>query len=907
MGNDLEIYGLECEHAENPLGIDALRPRFSWKLRSGARGTLQTAYRVIVSSTPELLARGVGDKLDSGRVESDRQTDVEYAGSTLRSGELCHWHATVWDNRGGEARAAGATFEMGLLRETDWKGSFIGFPTWEQVTAWYFRRDFNLEKAPARARAYICVPGYFELYVNGRKIGDHALDPGTTDYSKTLLYVTHDITPALVRGANALTVLVGNGWYKKPRFLLQCNMAMEDGTEQSFCSENSGEWFGAMSPISYNDIYGGEHYDSRFEVPGWNLPGNAAKDALNDRLWDFAARNLPPPDADPEAYDIKECFKSRYRPLILPSPGGKLRAQAQEPIKAVADVRPVAVAEPEPGVYVFDMGENMAGWAAIRVRGEKGSVVELKFAEITYDNGLCNRESLRLTNESHPVVAHDRYVLRGEGEETFEPRFTYHGFRYVQVEGLQFKPGLDTLTGRKVRSSVAVTGSFRCSDELLNRIQENILRTEACNMHSIPTDCPQRDERHGWLNDVTARSQEAVYNYGMNRFYEKWLHDISDGQDPGTGAICDTAPFRRGLQPADPMCSSYLIAGWLSYVYYGNLGVIRDNYEGFAKWARYIEMNSIDGIVNFAYWSDWCQPIKHCWYNGCISKVTPGEMISTAFCYHNFDMLSKMAHALGKAGDEAEFTDAKSRIREAFNGRFYDPAAKRYAGGQAGNAAALYTGLAPEEDRAAIASAIAEDMAENDGHFTTGNLCTVHAAVEASALGGIDAVYRCMTATDYPSFGYQIGLGATTIWERWEHLTGKSMNSHNHPMFGSAGAWFYKSLAGILPDELHPAFRRFNIEPKIPSELEFAEAELNTVRGKIRSAWKKTGRGVEYTVTIPAGSTAALRMAATGEGCRLTENGQEVAEGSPGILGVRRCGNKIIVDLGSGDYTFVLE
>jgi len=879
MQNSLQLYDLQCEYAVNPIGIDAQNPRFSWKINAPTRGTVQTAYRIVAASSPN----GAADKWDSGTIYSSRQTGIEYNGKELTSGEICYWGVTVWDNHGGECYLGGASFETGLLRKEDWQGCFIGFPAWEQFTSWFFRRDFTLDKKCVRARAYIAVPGYFELFVNGRKIGDHVLDPGTTDYTKTLLYVTHDITPALLQGENALTVLTGNGWYKNQRFLLQCNFYMEDGTIESFCSESSDEWFGAMSPISYNDIYGGEHYDTRFEHEDWLMPGNAVKEKLTNRLYNFVARNLPPPESDYNYHEIKDYFFSRFRPLMLPPPGGKLRAQSMEPIKIMAEVIPVAVTNPEPGIYVFDMGENMAGWISIRVKGAKNSVVELKFAEIIYENGLCNRESLRLTRESHDIVAHDRYVLRGEGEETFEPRFTYHGFRYVQVEGLSFVPDLDTLTGKKVRSSVKTTGSFNCSDELLNKIHANAVRTEACNIYSIPTDCPQRDERHGWLNDMTSRIYEAVNNFGMNLFYEKWVRDISDTQDPVTGAIGDTAPFRRGLKPSDPMCSSYLLTGWMTYVYYGNTRVLADNYEGFVKWARYLETNSVDDIVNFAYWSDWCQPIKFCWYNGCISKVTPGELISTAYCYHNFDLLEKMAKVLGKNSDEAGFRQTKERIKAAFNKNFYDPVNKCYScGDQASNAVALYAGLVPEEDCPAIARLIADNMAENEYHFTTGNLCTVHAAIEGSAHGGIDAVFKCMTAEDYPSFGYQIGLGATTVWERWEHLTGNSMNSHNHPMFGSTDAWFYRCLGGIKADEENAAFGHCYIAPAIPDGLEFAETSIETVRGTLKSAWKKTADGVEYMITIPANASATLII-------QTPESGFNE------------------IKLGSGEYKFVTE
>jgi len=914
----IKIIGLKCENMVDPLGIDVLEPRFSWQLSSEEKEIKQTSYRIFVSSTREKALSGDGDYWDSGIVESSNSIGIGYKGEKLKSSMRCWWSVRVWCNKGmAEADECAAFFEMGLLDKDDWQGCFIGFPSLRQKTAQFFRYEFNLTAECIKGRAYVCVPGYFELYVNARKVGDHILDPGNTDYTKTLLYVTHDITGYLDTGENVIAILIGNGWYNKPMVLLQCNLDLSDGSKVNIFSSPDDSWTAGTSPITYNDVFGGETYDSRFEKEGWNEKGSHFREKYPKRYWHYMAAQLPVNGADYSKNANIHLYFSRYQPIMLPSPGGKIKAQKMEAIKVVEDLRPVDISEPKPGIYVFDMGENMAGWVRMKLSGPKDSIVSIKHAEVLFDDGTVNRESLHLA-EGPEDMQHDRYVLSGKDEEYFEPRFTYHGFRYVQVEGLSFTPDHSTITGRRVRSSVKKTGEFNCSDDLLTFIHQNMQRTEACNLHSIPTDCPQRDERCGWLNDMTVRAEEAVYNFFMDKLYHKWIGDIYDCQDKITGAIGDTAPYRRGFYPADPVDSSYLIAAWLLYEYYGNRKVIEEFYDGFVKLAEFLNKNSIDDIVNYGCWGDWCPPAEYAsMQHGAISKITPNELISTAFSYYNFKILIKMAEVLGRQQDMEHFSKTAERIASSFNRHFFDYESCNYAtGSQSCNAIAVYMGIAPEKYRKRIVDNIVQDIRKKNMHVTSGNLCTRYIFEVLSEYGYCDVAVELMQKTDYPSYGFMVKNGATTIWERWEYQTGKAMNSHNHPMFASTDVWYYKHLAGIRTDYNKPAFEHIIIKPAITKKLSFVDAKLDTVRGMVHSAWQWNGENLELSVTIPPNSEAVIYIPLSNEKCSLAmqDCGTVLVEGNKTakaqIVGIKDCaveGSDAIITISSGSYGFVLN
>ncbi len=479
----LTITDLRCEYMVNPLGIDAAYPRLSWMLKGEGRNQRQEAYQIRAATTREGLDdNGLPDLWDSGKVESNAIL-VEYGGRRLGSGERCCWQVRVWDNNNAQPGpySEPAFFEMGLLSSEDWHAGWIGFPGAWPGKALYFRHDFRLEKPIRRARLYMAGLGWSELRINGQRVNDRVLDPPQSNYSKRVLYTTDVVEDFLRQGNNTLGVICGNGWYGTPRLLLQLIIEYQDGTLGQIFTQTSWPepWWVFSGPIQENSVYDGELYDARLEIADWDSP------------------DVPPSHG-----------------LVAAStdgPAGKLVAASLEPIKVVESLRAKNVSQPKPGIFIFDLGQNIAGWARLRVHGPAGTRITLKFAETLHLDGTVNQENLR------GARATDVYILKGQGEETWEPRFTYHGFRYIQVEGYPGEPNADHIQGRFVRSAVEVTGYFDCSNELINQIHQMVRQTEAANLHSLPTDCPQRDERMGWLNDMAARTEEAIYNFNLVR------------------------------------------------------------------------------------------------------------------------------------------------------------------------------------------------------------------------------------------------------------------------------------------------------------------------------------------------------------------------------------------------------
>jgi alpha-L-rhamnosidase len=896
---------LRCEYAATPLGIDAFDPRLSWELGApDVRGAAQTAYQLQAATAPDLLTAGTPDLWDSERVVSTAQL-VAYAGRAPRSRERVWWRIRVWTDPDVPGPWAEPTwFEMGLLRRTDWIADWIGFPAGWNGRALTFRRPFHLDTPVTRARAYISGLGYYELRINGQKIGDHVLDPGTTSYDQRVLYVTYDVTDALRTGAgldgeNMVGVIVGHGWYGAPKLLLQLEITHAGGTTTRILTQ-SGPWQVGTGPIVENSIYDGEFYDARLERPGWDMPVGLGAEA-------------PPPGQaapGPGGADT-EATADWSRPHVADPPGGRLVAQMLPPIRVTETISPETVSEPRTGLFVYDLGQNVAGWARIRVAGPSGSRVTLRFAESLYPDGTVNQENLR------GAAATDVYILKGEGLEVWEPRFTYHGFRYIQVEGWPGVPEPGAIEGRVVRSATASVGEFACSNDLLNRIHRLVWWTEATNQHSIPTDCPQRDERMGWLNDLGARTEEAVYNFDMARFFAKWVADIHDAQDPVSGAITDTAPFRWGSRPADPVSVSYLLIPWTLYLHYGDTRTMAEHYDGLRAWVDYLTSRATNHVVSYSYYGDWAPPIDQSPDGSAVSAHTPGDLISTGYYFYSASLLAQMAGVLGKPVDAAHYSQLAAAIASTYRARFYDAESGGYgSNNQACNAFSLYLGLVPEKQVDQVVATLVRDVTElHGGHLTTGNLCTKYLLEVLTQRGHADLAYTIATQETYPSWGYMLDNGATTIWERWEHATGGAMNSHNHPMYASIGAWFYNALAGIAPDPEAPGFARFTLRPHPAGALTHAVASLQTVRGAIESAWVQEGDRFTLNVTLPAGSEARIHVPKPRSAVpfRIVEGESTLwhpdhpTANVPGLLAIDETPNAIVLTAASGTYRLSVE
>lgn len=870
---------LRCEYTSNPLGIDAARPRLSWILTDDRRNQQQQAYQVLAASTPEHLDGNIADLWDSGIVQSSAAL-IEYDGPALSSGQRVWWKVRAWDGDGQSGPfSEPAWFEMGLLHLDDWRADWIGYPGAWPGKALYFRRDFPVEKPILRARVYMVGLGWSELSVNGQKVNDRVLDPPQTNYSKRVLYSTDAVEDFLRPGKNTIAVVCGNGWYGTIRLLLQLNITFTDGSQETIVTQtyDPEPWLVSTGPIQENSIYDGEVYDARLENAGWDTPDQAPQN------------NLMAACAD--------------------GPSGKRLAAALEPIRVVDTLLPQAVTQPQPSVYVIDLGQNIAGWVRLRVRGERGTRVSLRFAEMLYPDGTINQENLRNAR------AEDVYILKGVGDETWEPRFTYHGFRYIQVSGYPGEFTHESVVGRVVRSAVESSGQFECSSTLLNRIQQMVHWTEAGNLHSLPTDCPQRDERMGWLNDMAARAEEAVYNFDLARLLSKWVADIHDEQDPATGAITDTAPFRWGRRPADPVSVCYLLIPWLLYTHYGDTHTMAAHYGGMKAWVDYLTTRSTEHIVEYSYYGDWAPPIafgvQGSQGSSAVSNDTPGPLVSTACYAYSAVLLARMAAVLGSKAEAQHYSGLAARITERFNACFYRESSGGYgSNNQSSNAIAAYMGLAPAEHQARLAANLAENVIHlYNGHLTTGNICTKYLLESLTALGQADVAYRIAMQETYPSWGYMLANGATTLWERWEKATGRGMNSHNHPMLGSISAWFYRTVAGIQADSEGPGFTRFDIRPAITRDLSFAHASLKTMRGVIQSTWRIEDDSLRMHVRVPVGSRARVFLPYTAggelrEGNRLLMDPKGLTGEQIDGLEIQREDDNLVIQVGSGDYHF---
>jgi alpha-L-rhamnosidase len=593
-------------------------------------------------------------------------------------------------------------------------------------------------------------------------------------------------------------------------------------------------WLVGTGPILDNNIYGGETYDARLEIPGWDSPA-----ALDAPSWGGA--------------------------VVTDAPSGRLVSQRIEPIRITDTLIPRQVTSLKPGITVFDLGQNIAGWARVHVKGPRGDRIVMRYAESLYEDGHVNQENLRRAR------ATDTYLLKGDVEESWEPRFTYHGFRYVQVEGA-LEPKIE---GRVVRSDTPPRGAFECSHDLLNRVHKMVWWTEYTNQHSIPTDCPQRDERMGWLNDMAARTEQMLYNFDVTRFLPKWLEDIQDTQSP-QGAITDTAPYRWGNRPADPVSACYLLIPWQLYLHYDNLRPMEQHYLGLKSWVDYLTTRAEDNLLQYSYYGDWAPPLQQgasgTIGDSAVSRHTPGALMSTGFYYYSARLLAQIAGVLGKTVDAKLYASLAQVIARAYHQAFWDEATGGYgSNNQACNALSLYMGLVPAEKQDRVLDNLLADIETHAGHLTTGNLCTKYLLEVLSDNGRADVAFRLATQDSYPSWGYMLANGATTCWERWEKMTGGGMNSHNHPMLSSIGSWFYKYLAGITVDPDGPGFAIFNIYPCIVGDLTFVRASLKTMRGPIEVAWERHADLLLLQIRVPPGSQAHVGIPKLIDPCIIAE------------------------------------
>jgi alpha-L-rhamnosidase len=866
---------LRSEYLDNPLGIDTPQPRLSWVLESKQREQKQTAYQILVASSEALLKSNTGDLWDTGTVTSDQTLQVVYAGKALLSCQRCYWKVRVWDKDGKASDySRPASWEMGPLSPQDWQGQWIA-PTTDidSLPAPLLRRAFTLDGKIKQARAYICGLGYYELHLNGKKIGDHLLDPGYTRFDKRALYVTYDITDALRHGKNAVGVILGNGWYNvqtkavwdfhkapwraAPKLLLQVRVEYADGRVETIGTDSS--WMTSTGPITFDSIYGGETYDARAEKPGWDTPG------YNDSDWAMAR--------------------------VVSPPGGKLAAQMMQPIKADKTLKPVKLAEPQPGVFVFDMGQNMAGYAELSLRAPAGTKVVMKYGERLGKDGLLDRADIAQhvvkvdTNQQYQT---DTYIAKGTGLERWHSRFDYHGFQYVEVTGFPGKPGLDTLTGVSIHSAIPVAGEFACSNPLLNWIWRAGRWSYLSNLQGIPTDCPHR-EKNGWTGDAHLAAEQGLLNYAPAAVYTKWINDLGDEQRP-SGELPGIVPtsgwgYKWGNGPA--WDSAFLLIPFYLYQYCGDTRVLCDHYEGMKRYVDYLTSKAKDGIVDIGL-NDWA-PYK---------TSTPADITSTAYYYRDTQIVALTAGLMGNEADARKYNEQAASIRKAFNGKFYHPDTGLYGNGsQTSLSCALYQGLVEPENKERVLNNLVAAVEKTNGHIDTGILGAKYIMNALLENGRADVACRMASQKDLPSWGWWHEQGATTLWENWN-----GTESRNHIMFGDVLAWFYKALAGINPDPAAPAFKHFVIKPNVVGGLTSAEASYDSARGRIVSDWEIERGRFKLTVKVPANSTATVCVP-TSDPSSVLEAGRPATK-AVGVNDSRVEAGRAVFEVGSGTYHF---
>jgi alpha-L-rhamnosidase len=875
--NAAEIKELRSEYRTSPLGIDIRSPRLSWIIQSDRRGEMQTAYQVLVASSPDLLGQDKGDLWDSGKVDSDRSTQIEYSGKPLASHQPAYWKVKVWDAKGGTAVSREpASWSMGFSSQTEWKAKWIGRDDARSsgpgngqekfLPATYLRREFTLEHIPARAVLYITSLGVAEPHLNGSKVGEDCLSPGWTDFNKRVYYRAYDVTARLKPGANVLGAILGDGWYRghlsiigqniygsETRLLAQLHLFFADGSSQVIASDAT--WKGAFGPVLEADIYAGETYDARMEIKGWDEPG-------------FGGAGWKPVD-----------LGARVNPAIQANPG--------EPVRRTGDIRTVAVTRPKPGLAVYDYGRNFSGWARLRITAPSGTRIVMRFGEMLNPDGTVYRKNLRAAR------ATDTYVCKGVGEEAWEPRFTYHGFRYVEVEGLPETAGPEALTGIIVGSALPLTGNFECSDAIMTRTAANERCTIRANLVELPTDCPQRDERMGWTDyhEVVA---STLYEQDAASLLTKWMGDLVDARSPD-GAFPMIAPDIHRFPWSPGWSDSGVLIPWTMYFVYGDTRLAARYYHEITGHLETYKQQSKGFLVRPAGLGDWLAP----------DASTPKELIGTALYARCAEAMAEMGRALGKPQDAAAFAELHRSIRGAFQKKFIAPDGTIGSDSQGGYVLALaYDLLEPEQARQAADKLVAA-IEKRGGHLSTG-MVTTHLLLPAlSKAGRTDAAYRLLAKTTFPSWGYFLQMGAASMWERWDAKTEKGyhpdgMNSFNHANLGTCTEWFYRNVLGI--DAAEPGFGKLLLKPEPGGNLSWARGYYDSQHGRIASDWKIENGQFVWNVQVPANTTATVHVPAK-EPASVTEGGKPL-EQVAGLKVVNREPSQVVVEIGSGSYEF---
>lgn len=875
-----KVSHLLTEDKVNPVGIDNPQPRFSWQLSADGRNVLQTAYEVKISN-------GRKEVWSSGKTDSDQSAWVTYKGAPLESNKKYTWQVRVWDNKGQVSNwSEGASFQMALLQASDWKAKWIevGFEEEESRPSPLFRKEFATKKTIVAATAYVTAHGLYEAHINDKRVGDAYLTPGWTSYNKRLQYQAYDVTDLLQTGKNAIGVTLGSGWYrgnlawggnkdiygKNLGLLFQLMIEYSDGSKETIVSD--GTWKCTTGPIQYSEIYHGETYDARLEKAGWLLPG------YKDTDWKAAK--------------------------VATHDMGILVATYNEPVKKHETFKPVQLITTPQGEKVLDFGQNLVGWVMVKARGKAGDKIELSHTEVLDKEGNFYVESLRAAKQ------HDTYYLKGGSEETFEPHFTWQGFRYVRIDAYPGTINPNDFTAVALYSDMKPAGSFSTSNPMINQLQHNIQWGQRGNFLDVPTDCPQRDERLGWTGDAQAFSRTATFNFDVHNFFAKWLKDVAADQNPD-GRVPFVVPNVLGANAGGSTgwADAATIIPWNMYLIYGDPKILADQYESMKSWVGFMEANSADFLWNKGFhFGDWLfyRPDDD---NDGTAAVTDKYLIAQCFFANSTQIVLNAARVLGKKDDVAKYSKLLDNVKSAFLKEYVTPSGRLVSSTQTAYVLALNFDMLPENLRQSAAERLVENVKNYGSHLTTGFLGTPYLCHVLSRFGYPDIAYDLLLQDTYPSWLYPVKMGATTIWERWDGIKPDStfqtpgMNSFNHYAYGAIGDWMYRVTAGLeLDGEGGVGYKKAKIKPHPGGGFSHAEASLPTIYGELSSTWKIGGDRLVLNVNIPANTTATIYVP-TEEGKEVLLDGMPVANNKEVTVQGREKGY-LIVKTGSGNYRF---
>lgn len=883
----IRLKNLRTENLNNPIGLDISQPRFSWQLLSEKRNVLQTAYELKLGDDPKVLATNK-TIWSTGKVASDQSIHVPYNGPALQSGKRYYWQVRVWDNSGkASSWSTPVFFQMGLLNPADWSASWItpGFEDDSLRSSPLFRKEFTSNKKIKSAIAYITAHGLYEAQINQKRIGDAYFTPGWTSYNKRLQYQVYDVTNLVKEGDNAIGVTLGNGWYrgnfsftnkniygKDIAMLFQLDIVYTDGTTSRIISDES--WKSSTGAIRYSEIYAGEMIDARMEKTGWTAAG------YNDAAWSPVKK----------ANFSKDILIGTYNELI----------------KKHETFHPVKIFKTPTGEQVIDFGQNLVGWVILKAKGRTGDRITVSHAEVLDKNGNFYTENLR------SAKAQDIYILKGTGEETFEPHFTWHGFRYFKVEGYPGELKPENFTAVVLYSDMEPTGSFTSSNATINQLQHNIEWGLKGNFLDVPTDCPQRDERLGWTGDAQVFFRTASFLRNANNFFTKWMRDLAADQRPD-GGVPHIIPDTFGKQAwAEGSSAGWgdvaNIIPWNMYVVYGDKQILANQYSSMKAWVGYMQSQSTNDLWNKGrHFGDWLFYSVNDDRDG-VSAITNKNLIAQCFYAHSTQLLINAANVLGKTDDAAIYTDLLHKIKDAFVKEYMTASGATMSNTQTSYVLALHFDMLPESLRQQAADRLVENIRLYRTHLTTGFLGTPYLCHVLSRFGYTDMAYDLLLQETYPSWLYPVKKGATTIWERWDgirpdgNFQTPSMNSFNHYAYGAIGDWMYRVMAGLYLEEDGIAYKKIRIQPHIGGGFTHAAATLLTPYGKLTSGWKIEGGKLSVNAEVPANTTATIYIPAENKDS-ITENGKALTS-SNDIQVMEGTKEYVVLKVGSGKYQF---